>query len=483
MAIQAVFFDVGGTLETIYYDDELRLAATARLRQQLIEGGLDTGLTIEELYQVIQKGLLRYRAWNRKSLMELESPRIWQEYIFTDLNLPSERLAALAEDLSFFIETQFYRREMRPEVPAVLETIKEMGLKMGIISNVMSRGMVPYALQRYGISEYFDPVVLSSVYGRRKPDPAIFLHTAKLAGVPRNACVHVGDKASRDVLGAKQAGYRLAIQVEHSPIDGPDSHDAMPDFFLRDLTELPDVLENEMSRSAKKVTPSKPEVREIKAILFDAGDLLYHRPREEERLAAFLAELGLNLSPMPMRERETLRTMAFVGKLTKKEYQNSILEFCGVQGAENLARGRQVLEEENNDVVFFDGVKETLLGLKERGLLLGVVTDTYQPTSVKLEWFDEAGIGRVWDAFVSSCEVGVRKPEPDIYRIALHELGIQPEEAAFVGHKASELDGAKAVGMTTIAFNYEENAEADFHIERFNDLLTLPILSERGRRP
>jgi len=58
MAIEAVFFDVGGTIETLYYDDELRLAATAQLRHQLVEWGLDPGLTTEELYQVIKKGLL-----------------------------------------------------------------------------------------------------------------------------------------------------------------------------------------------------------------------------------------------------------------------------------------------------------------------------------------------------------------------------------------------------------------------------------------
>lgn len=382
----------------------------------------------------------------------------------------------MSQDLATGIVRVPSPREMRPEVPAVLEAIREMGLKIGIISNVISRGMVPYTLQRYGISKYFHPIVLSSVYGRRKPDPAIFLHAARLAGVSPSDCVHIGDKISRDVLGARQASYRLAIQIEHQPIDGPDSHDTVPDFFLRDLTELLDVLENEMSKSAKRAAP-KPEARKIKALLFDAGDLLYHRPREAERLAAFLAELGLSLSPMPKREREKLRTMAFVGRLTKEEYQNRILEFYGVRDEENLARGRKVLEEENNDVVFFDGVRETLLALKERGLLLGVVTDTYQPTSVKLKWFDEEGIGHVWDTFVSSCEVGVRKPEPDIYRIALHELGVQPEEAAFVGHKASELDGAKAVGMTTVAFNYGQDVEADFYLERFDDLLTLPMLS------
>lgn len=367
-------------------------------------------------------------------------------------------------------------------MPAVLKAIREMGLRIGCISNVMSRGMVPHILQRYGLSEYFDPVVLSSVYGRRKPDPAIFLHAARLAGVPPNACVHIGDKVSRDVLGAQRAGYRLAIQIEHPPIDGPDSHDAVPDFVLRDMNELLDVLGDEMNRSAREGITSRPAKKRIKALLFDAGDLLYHRPHEKERLAAFLAELGLTTSPMPKQERDRLRTMAFVGKLTKEAYQDRVLGFYGVRGEENLARGRKVLEEESNDVVFFDGVKETLLALQERGLLLGVVTDTYQPTSVKLEWFEEEGIGHVWDTFISSCEVGVRKPDPGIYHIALDELGVQPEEAAFVGHKASELDGAKAVGMTTVAFNYGEDVEADFYIERFNDLLTLPILPEQGRR-
>jgi len=75
------------------------------------------------------------------------------------------------------------------------------------------------------------------------------------------------------------------------------------------------------------------------------------------------------------------------------------------------------------------------------------------------------------------------KPAPPIYRIALDELGIEPKEAAFVGHKASELQGAKAVGMTTVAFNYGKDVEADFYIEFFSDLLTLPILTERERRP
>ena len=90
---------------------------------------------------------------------------------------------------------------MRPEMPAVLHAIQQMGLKIGLISNVCSRGQVPLNLEQYGLRHYFNPLVLSSEYGRRKPDPAIFHHAARLAGVPTSHCLYVGDRIARDILG------------------------------------------------------------------------------------------------------------------------------------------------------------------------------------------------------------------------------------------------------------------------------------------
>ena len=70
----------------------------------------------------------------------------------------------------------------------------------------------------------------------------------------------------------------------------------------------------------------------------------------------------------------------------------------------------------------------------------------------------------------------IRKPDPEIYQAALRQLGVNASEAVFVGHEAKELDGAKLVGMQTIAFNYEEAARADFYLKTFPDLLKVPIL-------
>ncbi len=59
---------------------------------------------------------------------------------------------------------------------------------------------------------------------------------------------------------------------------------------------------------------------------------------------------------------------------------------------------------------------------------------------------------------------------------ALRQLGVAPERAVFIGHKKTELDGAHAVGMKTIALNFEAGAAADVFINHFHDLLSVPLL-------
>jgi len=98
---------------------------------------------------------------------------------------------------------------------------------------------------------------------------------------------------------------------------------------------------------------------------------------------------------------------------------------------------------------------------------------------MKLGWFDNYGFGRVWDVVISSREIGMRKPSKPMYELALEQAGVCPNEAIFVGHKKTELDGAKAVGMNTIAFNYAAGTFADAYIDNLPELTNLPILVEQ----
>ena len=168
--------------------------------------------------------------------------------------------------------------------------------------------------------------------------------------------------------------------------------------------------------------------------------------------------------------------LAYQGQMELDQYREAVLRLYGVTQPLDIERGKRILEEEDNDIRFFEGVKETLWALKEKGYLLGVVTDTASPLYIKLAWFERGGFGEVWDAVISSKDLGVRKPNAKIYLAALQQLGLKAEQAIFIGHKTSELNGARAVGMKTIAFNNDETAEADYFIKQFSDLLSLPFI-------
>lgn len=211
----------------------------------------------------------------------------------------------------------------------------------------------------------------------------------------------------------------------------------------------------------------------LKAILFDAGDLLYHRPRRGSHLAAFLADQDLSNTPDPQKLSE-LKRQAYAGQMTKTAYQDTVLDLHGVHNPTIHLRGRHAMDEDQRDIVFFDGVPETLHRLKAAGFRLGVVTNTFDATKDKLEWFRQVGIDSLWDSFATSCELKVCKPDRGIYLAALDPLGLRPEEAAFVGHAARELEGAKKLGMVTIAFNRDDRTvTADHIITYFSELLSV----------
>ncbi|RIK29124.1 MAG: hypothetical protein DCC56_13555 [Anaerolineae bacterium] len=471
MNIKAVFFDMGGTIETFGYTRELRLKTTAEIGQRLIDAGIDLHLTTDELFEVISNGLKKYKQWSIQTLEELPPQKVWSEYIFPDRDLDQEKLAAISEDLMFLIETRFYHREMRPEAPQVLQAIKEMGLKIGLISNVNSRRQVPVNLEAYGIIDYFHPIVLSSEYGLRKPDPAIFHYAARLANVPASQCAYIGDRVVRDIDGARRAGFGLAIQIKHDFEHGENDQGSAPDAVIENLTEVLEILKN------KRAEPTPyADMRKIRAVIFDAGDILYHRTQRGLHFAAFLTELGLEPKPDFSQQKKAIQWQAYRGLITHEQYREAVVGIYGLTQPDLVERGKQALIADDGNVSFFDGVAETLHELKKQGYLLGIVTDTANTISAKLNWFERGGFGHVWDSIISSMDVGTRKPDPKIYQAVLDQLGLSPDQAIFVGHKESELAGARAMGMPTVAFNYDEDAQADHFIETFSDLLKIPEL-------
>ncbi|UCD06545.1 MAG: HAD-IA family hydrolase [candidate division WOR-3 bacterium] len=95
-----------------------------------------------------------------------------------------------------------------------------------------------------------------------------------------------------------------------------------------------------------------------------------------------------------------------------------------------------------------DTTLETLAKLKQQGKSLGLISNA--DVNEIQGWYDSP-LSKYFDSVAFSCNVGYVKPEKEIYLRCLKELGVQPEEALYVGDGGSdELKGAKEVGMTTV---------------------------------
>jgi putative hydrolase of the HAD superfamily len=94
------------------------------------------------------------------------------------------------------------------------------------------------------------------------------------------------------------------------------------------------------------------------------------------------------------------------------------------------------------------GAVDTLGALRDRGLLVGLITVCTE--DVELLW-PESQFAGLFDAEVFSNSVGLSKPDPRIYLHCCELLGVEPHEAVFVGDGANdELAGARRVGMDAI---------------------------------
>jgi putative hydrolase of the HAD superfamily len=92
------------------------------------------------------------------------------------------------------------------------------------------------------------------------------------------------------------------------------------------------------------------------------------------------------------------------------------------------------------------GALETLRAVKERGYATALVS-MCAPDAPAM--WRACEMAPYVDVEVFSSEVGLRKPDPAIYRMATEGLGVEPEECLYVGDGAyGELRGATGVGMT-----------------------------------
>lgn len=122
----------------------------------------------------------------------------------------------------------------------------------------------------------------------------------------------------------------------------------------------------------------------------------------------------------------------------------------------------------------FDGVKKTLADLKGRNIANVVITDNeLSENEVRKSVVERHGINHLIDRVITSLDVGVLKPDPMIFKIALDSVSVKDEEALFVAHDKDEIAGARAIGLKVVEFNnyLGLNTDADIRIDSFRQIL------------
>jgi putative hydrolase of the HAD superfamily len=163
------------------------------------------------------------------------------------------------------------------------------------------------------------------------------------------------------------------------------------------------------------------------------------------------------------------------GKITGLAFWQKFLHDAG------MAPDQQMAEELNRwDVRLWTAQNPVILAwqlaLKQRGLLTAILSnmgdDVLASVEREFDWIHR------FDVLVWSCQVGVVKPDPAIYRHTLTELGVEPEEALFIDDKIANIVTARALGMKAIEFSTVELLRAELVAEGFDAQLPLPVEEE-----
>jgi putative hydrolase of the HAD superfamily len=192
----------------------------------------------------------------------------------------------------------------------------------------------------------------------------------------------------------------------------------------------------------------------IRAIFWDVGGVLLSNAWDRTQRAAALEHFRLDEEEF--HDRHEMVVSSFErGKITLDEYLDRTVFY----------RTRPFTRDAFRDFMFslsqpFPEVLEFAQGLSDSGkYFMGTINNE----SRELNYYriEKCGLRKIFRLFVSSCFVGFRKPERDIYRLALETTQIPAEECCFIDDRSLNLECAAKLGMQTIEIQTVEQLRAD----------------------
>jgi HAD superfamily hydrolase (TIGR01549 family) len=246
--ISALFFDMEGTLRrSIAIDEESKKQAIRHLLN-LIELVTDE----EQFSALLAKRSTAYKNWSKQTLLQLNEKDLWTKWMLPEM--PPDKIGKIAIELNQTYRNSLKKHEAFPETREVIIELFRRGYHLGLVSNTSSSIEAPRLLVELSISGCFEVIILSSLVGIRKPDPAILLGAAQRIDIHPRHCVYIGNNLECDVVAARKAGFAKVIFRNNNQQLPSNIYpfDLEPDYTISDLSDL------------LKIFPGQPPVQSEK---------------------------------------------------------------------------------------------------------------------------------------------------------------------------------------------------------------------------
>jgi putative hydrolase of the HAD superfamily len=187
-----------------------------------------------------------------------------------------------------------------------------------------------------------------------------------------------------------------------------------------------------------------------RAVLFDFFGTLTHAVRRGPAHAHIARWLGCDPAALTAALDCSFATRACGGFGSPAKALRRVIEDAGARPSEDrLAAALSArLAAVRADTRLRTEAVPVLAALRERGLRTALISDCCHELP---QIMPTLPIAALLDAFVYSIELGVCKPDPEMYLAACRQLDVSPEECLYVGDGGSrELTGAEALGMTAV---------------------------------
>lgn len=188
----------------------------------------------------------------------------------------------------------------------------------------------------------------------------------------------------------------------------------------------------------------------IRAVYFDNGGVIVRTEFQAPR--QYLAErLGMEYEDLvnAVFESETSK-QASIGLITEDEHWAAVMRRLHLPGSQAQAIRDEFFAGDVIDLALLAYLRSLRKKCK-----VGLISNAW---SGLRPWIISRKFEDVFDAMIISAEVGMAKPDPRIYQLALEKLGVAASESVFVDDFSENVEGARAVGMHAIHFTRPEKA-------------------------